>query len=83
MYKTEILKGIKDTKLRSEKLSELINNQTKIGWDFESAIHAHKYDVIVIFKENPSYKLNQDINKGIKKVTSKFNKVVDAINSKE
>ena len=83
MYKTEILKGIKDTKLRAEKLSELINNQTKIGWDCEGAIHAHKYDVIVIFKENPSYKLNQDINKGIKKVTSKFNKVVDAINSKE
>lgn len=83
MYKTEILKGIKDTKLRAEKLSELINNQTKIGWDFENAIHAHKYDVIVIFKENPSYKLNQDINKGIKKVTSKFNKVVDAINKKE
>lgn len=83
MYKTEILKGIKDTKLRAEKLTELINNQAKIGWDFEGAIHAHKYDVIVIFKENPSYKLNQDINKGIKKVTSKFNKVVDAINSKE
>ncbi|NWH09736.1 hypothetical protein [Acholeplasma laidlawii] len=83
MYKTEIIKGVKDTKLRSEKLAELINDQAKNGWDFESAIHAHKYDVIAIFKENPSYKLNQDINKGIKKVTSKFNKVVDAINSKE
>jgi hypothetical protein len=83
MYKTEIIKGVKDTKLRSEKLAVLINDQAKNGWDFESAIHAHKYDVIAIFKENPSYKLNQDINKGIKKVTSKFNKVVDAINSKE
>jgi len=38
--------------------------------------------VILIFKRNQQYKLNEDINKGLSKVKDKVVKVVDTIKSK-
>ena len=35
MYKTEVIKGIKDTQLRADKITEVIHEQNKSGWDFE------------------------------------------------
>ena len=83
MYKTEVLKNIRDVDLRAEKILDVIEENAKIGWDYVNALHAHKFNVILIFKQNPSYKLSQDIDKGITKVKNRINKVVDAITGKD
>ena len=82
MFKTETIHDVKDVDVRSKMISDKVNDELKKGWDFHSALHAHKYSVILIFKRNQQYKLNEDINKGLSKVKNKVGKVVDAIKSK-
>ena len=81
MYKTLTIKNVKDLSKRASIVSEVINEQEKEGWDFHSGISAHKYSIILVFKKNPTHKLNEDINKGLTKVKDKVSKVVDAIKS--
>ena len=83
MFKTEIIEKIKDIQLRAKMVSDMINEQEKLGWDFHSGISTHKYSVILVFKRNPGHKMNEDINKGIHKVKDKINKVVDAMKSND
>jgi len=83
MFKTEIIKNVKDIDQRASMITDMINEQAKQGWDFQSAVAARKYSVILVFKKNAQHKLNEDFNKGISKVKNKVNKVVDAIKSKE
>ncbi|VEU82249.1 hypothetical protein [Acholeplasma hippikon] len=79
MYKTEIISKIKDNNEKALKMSELINKQETIGWDFVNAIAVKNNSVILVFKENPTYKLNQEVNKGINTVKETITKVVDSI----
>lgn len=83
MYKTEIIKKIKDVDLRAQMVSDTINEQSKLGWDFQSGISTHKYSVILVFKRNSQHKMNEDFNKNVNKVKDKISKVVDAIKSND
>lgn len=83
MFKTETIQKIKDIELRAKMISDMINAQEKLGWDFHSGISTHKYSVILVFKRNAQHKMNEDINKGIHKVKDKFSKVVDAMKSND
>ena len=49
MFKTEVVKSIKDIDLRAQMVTDMINEQTKIGWDYHSGIATHKYSVMLIF----------------------------------
>ena len=79
MYKTVVIDRIKNVHERSVKLEELINEHKALGWDFISAIGTVKQETIVLFDENPGFKLNKDINKGLSDVKGKINKMVDNI----
>ncbi len=79
MYKTIVLERIKKAQERAIKIEELIHQQEEDGWDFKQALGTAKQETILIFTENPTAKLNKDINKGIKEVKGKLNQIVDVI----
>lgn len=79
MYKTALIKTTFSAKKRAQLIEEMIIKQQTEGFDFVQAISTPMYGVIMLFSENPAYKLNQDINKGIKEVKNKINKIVDVI----
>lgn len=79
MYKTEIITRTCNLKKRAFKMESLINENEEKGWIFISATSTPCFGVILTFRQDPAYKLNQDINKGIKEVKSKINQIVDVI----
>lgn len=79
MYKTVVVERIKKAQERAVKIEEVIHQQSDEGWDFQNAIGTAKQETILIFSENPTAKLNKDINKGIKEVKGKLNQIVDVI----
>lgn len=79
MYKTVVIERIKDAHERAVKIEEVINEHKALGWDFVSAIGTVKQETIMLFDENPGFKLNKDINKGLSDVKGKINKIVDGI----
>lgn len=79
MYKTIVIDRIKKAHERAVKLEEVINQQLAEGWDYINAISTAKQETILVFEENPTAKLNKDINKGIKEVKGKLNQIVDVI----
>lgn len=79
MYKTIVIDRIKNAHERAVKLEEVINQQAAEGFDYINAIGTAKQETILVFEENPTAKLNKDINKGIKEVKGKLNQIVDVI----
>ena len=79
MYKTIVIDRIKKAHERAVKLEEVINQQEAEGWDYNNAIGTAKQETILVFQQNPTAKLNKDINKGIQEVKGKLNQIVDVI----
>jgi len=79
VYKTIVIDRIKKAHERAVKLEEVINQQEAEGWDYINAIGTAKQETILVFQQNPTAKLNKDINKGIQEVKGKLNNIVDAI----
>lgn len=79
MYKTIVIDRIKKAHERAVKLEEVINQQEAEGWDYINAIGTAKQETILVFQQNPTAKLNKDINKGIQEVKGKITNIVDAI----
>ncbi|MDX9808339.1 MAG: hypothetical protein RBS87_07295 [Acholeplasma sp.] len=79
MYKTIVIDRIKKAHERAVKLEEVIKQQEAEGWDYINAIGTAKQETILVFQQNPTAKLNKDINKGIQEVKGKLNNIVDAI----
>lgn len=83
MYKTKVIKNIKDLDQRATLIEDMLNEEAKKGWDFQGAISGYKFNVILIFKRNAQHKLNEDINKGISKVKSRVTEIVKGNVSKK
>ena len=79
MIKTVVVDRIKNAHERAVKIEEVINGQKDQGFDFVSSLGTAKQETILLFEENPGHKLNSDINKGIKEVKGKIDKIVDVI----
>jgi len=79
MIKTVVVDRIKNAHQRALKIEEVITEQKEQGFDFVSALGTAKQETILFFDENPGHKLNSDINKGIKDVKGKIDKIVDSI----
>jgi len=83
MYKTRVIKNVKDLDQRAQLIEDMLNEEAKNGWDFEGAMSGYKFNVILIFKRNAQHKLNEDINKGISKVKSRVTEFVKGSSSKK
>ncbi len=83
MYKTRVIKNVKDLDQRAILIEDMLNDEAKNGWDFEGALSGYKFSVILIFKRNAQHKLNEDINKGISKVKSRVTEFVKGSSQKK
>ncbi len=79
MYKTVVIDRIKKAQERAIKVEEVINQNDADGWDYINAFGTAKQETILVFQQNPTAKLNKDINKGINEVKGKLNQIVDVI----
>lgn len=79
MIKTIVIDRIKNAHERAVKIEELIHQQAAQGWDYLNAIGTVKQETILVFEENPTAKLNKDINKGIQEVKGKLNQIKEVI----